>query len=70
MVSEETLDRYRQDGIKVRVERDADPVNDITGIVVAWDSETVLFRKQNRKLLKLSRDYRYVPAAEERGEAR
>lgn len=67
MISDETLDRYRQEGVKIRVERDADPANDVKGIVVAWDEDTVLLRKQNRKLLKLPREYRYVPDAEERG---
>ena len=61
MISEEELDRYRVEGTRVRVERDAEPANDVRGIVVAWDEETVLIRKINRRLLKLSREYRYVP---------
>lgn len=66
MISEEELDRYRQEGVRIRVERDAEPANDVRGIVVAWDGETVLLRKLNKKLLKLSREYRYVPDAEQR----
>lgn len=66
MITDEELDRYRQEGVKIRVERDADAANDVKGYVVAWDGETVLLRKQNRKLLKLPRDYRYVPDEEVR----
>ncbi|WP_438448659.1 hypothetical protein [Gorillibacterium sp. sgz5001074] len=66
MITEEELDRYRQEGIRVRVERDAEPANDVRGLVVAWDSETVLLRKLNRKLLKLPREYRYKPDSEPR----
>lgn len=68
MITDEQLDTYRQEGILVRVERDAEAANDVRGIVVAWDAELVLIRKPNRKLLKLSRDYRFVPASEPRGE--
>jgi hypothetical protein len=64
MVSEDELDRYRLDGIRVRVERDSERANDIRGIVVAWDGETVLLRKLNRKLVKLPRSYRYIPDGE------
>lgn len=66
MISEEELDRFRQEGTRVRVERDSEPANDVRGIVVAWDGETVLLRKMNRKLLKLPRTYRYVPDTEPR----
>ncbi|MDF2938610.1 MAG: hypothetical protein K0Q90_3983 [Paenibacillaceae bacterium] len=59
MVTEEMLQQFRLSGSRVRVLRDADPANDILGIVVAWDEETVLLRKINRKLVKLSREYRY-----------
>ncbi|RAU92106.1 hypothetical protein [Paenibacillus sp. YN15] len=59
MVTEEMLQQFRLSGAKVRVCRDADPANDVRGIVVAWDGETVLLRKANRKLLKLSREYRF-----------
>ena len=36
MINEEQLDRYRVDGTLLRVVRDADPKNDVKGIVVAW----------------------------------
>lgn len=64
MITEEMLQNYRLTGSQVRVGRDADPANDVLGIVVAWDEETVLLRKANRKLVKLSREYRFeaVPA--------
>jgi hypothetical protein len=58
VIGEELLNKYRVEGTKVRVVRDAEAANDVTGIVVAWDEETVLIRKGNRKLLKLSREYR------------
>jgi hypothetical protein len=61
VVSEDELNQYRVDGITVRVERDSEPANNVRGIVVAWDEDMVLLRKANRKLLKLSREYRYVP---------
>lgn len=63
MVREETLQACRLEGTLIRVGRDADPANDVLGIVVAWDETTVLLRKANRKLVKLSRDYRYEPEA-------
>lgn len=59
MVTEEMLQQFRLSGAQVRVRRDADPANDVRGIVVAWDAETVLLRKANRRLLKLSREYRF-----------
>lgn len=63
MITDEELDRYRLENVVLRVERDADPANDVRGIVVAWDGETVLLRKLNKRLLKLPREYRYVPAS-------
>jgi hypothetical protein len=66
MISEETLDRYRVNGTTVRVIRDADPDNDVLGIIVAWNDKEFLLRKRNRKVLKLSREYRIQPADEER----
>ncbi len=57
MISEEQLDMLRVNGTKVRVRRDDDPANDVKGIVVAWDDECVLLRKQNRKIVRLSREY-------------
>lgn len=66
MISDEQLDQYRQEGTRIRVVRDADPQNDVKGIVVAWDDHSVLVRKQNRKVVKLSRSYSYQPLSEER----
>ncbi|WP_282936666.1 hypothetical protein [Paenibacillus sp. RC67] len=66
MISEEQLDHYRVEGTKLRVVRDADPVNDVKGIVVAWDDTTVMIRKQNRRIVKLDRSYHYQPFTEER----
>ncbi|WP_028547819.1 hypothetical protein [Paenibacillus sp. UNC451MF] len=66
MISEEQLDHYRVEGTKLRVVRDADPVNDVKGIVVAWDDKTVMIRKQNRRIVKLDRSYHYQPFIEER----
>jgi len=66
MINEEQLDRYRVDGTLLRVVRDADPKNDVKGIVVAWDDATVMIRKQNRRIVKLDRGYRYQPFAEPR----
>ncbi len=59
MVSEEQLDKWRIQGVLVLVRRDGDPANDVRGIIVAWDEQFVLVRKQNRKLIKLERGYTY-----------
>ncbi|MFF2886842.1 hypothetical protein [Paenibacillus sp. NPDC057967] len=66
MVSEEQLDAFRQSGETVRVVRDEIEANDVLGIVVAWDETTVLVRKRSRRVVKLSRSYRYIPISEER----
>ncbi|MFU2105064.1 hypothetical protein ACM6L2_17815 [Paenibacillus larvae] len=66
MISDEQLDDYRIKGKKLRVIRDADPANDVKGIVVAWDKQHVLIRKQNRNIVKLSRSYTYQPFEAER----
>jgi RNase P/RNase MRP subunit p29 len=66
MISEEQLDQYRIEGTKLRVVRDADPKNDVRGIVVAWDDKSVAIRKQNRNIVKLNRAYHYQPLTEER----
>ncbi|CAM4307081.1 hypothetical protein [Paenibacillus tarimensis] len=63
MITEEQLDEYRVQGIQVRVERDDMEANDVVGIVVAWDEEQVMIRKPSRRVVKLSRSYRYVPAS-------
>ncbi|WP_166246472.1 hypothetical protein [Paenibacillus turpanensis] len=65
-ITDEQLDEFRIQGLKVRVIRDANPANDVLGYVVAWDDSTVMVRKQNRKIVKLDRGYRYQEAALER----
>ncbi|MDF2718203.1 MAG: hypothetical protein K0R28_5128 [Paenibacillus sp.] len=66
MITDEQLDAYRIEGIKVRIVRDADPANDVRGIVVAWDDDSIIVRRPNRKVVKLSRDYLVQPASEKR----
>lgn len=61
MISDEELNQFRLEGTKIRVMRDADAANDVRGIVMAWDDHFVMIRKQNRKVLKLDRSYRYQP---------
>lgn len=60
-MDEATLDRFRVEGTKVRIIRDALEQNDVIGYVVAWDAESVLIRKANRRVVKLSRAYRLQP---------
>ncbi|TJY41360.1 hypothetical protein E5161_13155 [Cohnella pontilimi] len=62
MVNEEQLDRYRVEGTKVRVVRDALEQNDVVGYVVAWDDTSVLIRRPNRRVVKLDRSYRIQEA--------
>jgi hypothetical protein len=61
VITDDQLNQYRESGTKLRVIRDEDAINDVRGIVVAWDEHFVLIRKMNRKVLKLSRDYVYQP---------
>ncbi len=68
MITDEMLDEYRVKGTKVRVIRDINEINDVLGIVLAWDDQTVLIRKMNRKVLKLNRNYTYLSADESRPE--
>ncbi|MNR65334.1 hypothetical protein D3C85_1883320 [compost metagenome] len=42
------------------------PANDVRGIVVAWNDEQVIIRKQNRKVVELDRNYVYQPYVDER----
>ncbi|AJY73331.1 hypothetical protein [Paenibacillus beijingensis] len=63
LTSEEVLDGFRVSGEKVRVVRDGIEQNDVVGTVVAWDEETVVIRKANRRVVKLSRYYVYEPAS-------
>ncbi|CAI6048780.1 hypothetical protein [Cohnella sp. JJ-181] len=65
-ISDEQLDQYRLEGIKVRVVRDALQINDVRGIVVAWDDDFVLIRRPNRRVVKLRRSYAIGPASEPR----
>ncbi|WP_028562556.1 hypothetical protein [Paenibacillus pinihumi] len=66
MLSDEQLDAFRVQGTAVRVVRDHIEGNDVYGIVVAWNEEQVMIRKKSRRIVKLSRSYRYEPASEER----
>ncbi|WP_054027832.1 hypothetical protein [Bacillus sp. FJAT-28004] len=66
MISEEQLDKYRVSGETIRVVRDAIETNDVKGIVVAWDESSVVIRRPNRRVVKLSREYSYTPASEDR----
>lgn len=66
MITEEQLDLFRLNGTMVRVVRDQLEENDVVGIVVAWDEEQVMVRKANRRIVKLSRMYRYEPVAQKR----
>lgn len=65
-MTEEQLDKFRIDGTKVRVVRDALELNDVIGFVVAWDDESVLIRRPNRRVVKLKRSYAILPASEPR----
>ncbi|MFD2329667.1 hypothetical protein ACFSR7_10485 [Cohnella sp. GCM10020058] len=65
-ISDEQLDQYRVEGIKVRVVRDILQINDVRGIVVAWDDDYVLIRRPNRRVVKLRRSYAIGPASEPR----
>lgn len=62
MITDEQLDRFRLEGTRVRVVRDALEMNDIIGYVVAWDDAHVLIRRSNRRVVKLARSYAIVPA--------
>ncbi len=66
MITDEQLDRFRVEGTKLRIIRDIHEQNDVKGIVVAWDNQSVLIRKQNRKIVKLDRSYKYQPFEEAR----
>lgn len=66
LVSEEQLNQFRLSGETVRVVRDEMEINDVLGIVVAWDESSVVIRRPNRRVVKLSRIYNYALASEER----
>jgi hypothetical protein len=61
VISDDQLNQFRESGIRLRVIRDSETINDVRGIVVAWDEHTVLIRKQNRNVVKLTRNYTYQP---------
>jgi len=67
VISEEQLDQFRVSGELIRVRRDEMEVNDVVGIVVAWDDTSVVIRRANRRVVKLSRNYRFELASSERG---
>ena len=62
MISDDQLNEYRISGQQVRVVRDNMEQNDVLGIVVAWDNESVMLRKKSRRVVKLRRDYVYIDA--------
>ncbi|MBA2939886.1 hypothetical protein HZF08_16360 [Paenibacillus sp. CGMCC 1.16610] len=66
MITEDQLDLYRVESTLLRVIRDVSPRNDVRGIVVAWDDDSVLIRKKNRRVVKLARSYVYQPYEAER----
>ncbi|WCF06747.1 hypothetical protein NDS46_20690 [Paenibacillus thiaminolyticus] len=68
MMDETMLDRFRQEGTKVRVVRDMLEANDVIGIVVAWSGDEVMIRKRNRRIVKLSRNYLIQPFSDPRPE--
>lgn len=66
MITDEQLDVFRQNGNSVRAIRDEMEVNDVIGIVVAWDDSHVVLRRPNRRVVKLHRSYRYIDASQDR----
>lgn len=66
ILTDEQLNQYRIDGTKVRVVRDALEMNDVIGIVVAWDASDVMIRRPNKRIVKVSRSYSILPFTVER----
>jgi len=66
LITDEQLDAYRLAGTKIRVVRDALEINDVIGVVVAWDEQQVMIRRMNRRIVKLDRGYIFQPFEEER----
>jgi hypothetical protein len=66
MLDDARLDELRLRGEKVRIVRDAIPENDVIGIIIAWNESDVLIRKQNRKVIKLSKRYEIQPISQPR----
>jgi hypothetical protein len=65
-MTDEQLDQFRIEGTKVRVVRDALEMNDVVGIVLAWDDEHLLIRRPNRKVVKVKRGYELQLVSEPR----
>ncbi len=68
MLSDEQLNAYRLNAVKVRVIRDNVEANDVRGIVVAWNETELIIRKQNRNVVKLPRTYMVIPMDQPRPE--
>ncbi|WP_040714165.1 hypothetical protein [Paenibacillus curdlanolyticus] len=68
MITEQQMDEFRLSGESVRIVRDGIPANDVYGIVVAWDEESIVIRRINKRVVKLSRTYKLERATDERGE--
>lgn len=62
MIQDDQLNEFREQGTKIRVVRDILEANDVYGIVVAWDDNTVMIRRPNRRIVKLKRVYSYQTA--------
>jgi ribosome maturation factor RimP len=65
-MNDEQFNRFREEGTKIRIVRDAMEQNDVVGIVVAWDDEYVLIRRPNRRVIKIKRGYPIQLASEPR----
>ncbi len=64
MISEQVLEQFRQSGETVRIIRDEMEQNDVYGIIVAWDDTSIMIRRQNRRVVKLSRSYQIEAAGQ------
>ncbi|MFC4777270.1 hypothetical protein ACFO9Q_10795 [Paenibacillus sp. GCM10023252] len=67
MIQDEQLEHYRQSGERVRIVRDAIELNDVMGIVVAWDEKHVAIRRMNKRVVKVSRAHHMEAATDPRG---
>jgi hypothetical protein len=66
MISDSVLNEYRLEATQIRVVRDADEINDVKGTIIAWDNDTLLIRRKNRRVVKLPRKYLIQPLSEPR----
>jgi RNase P/RNase MRP subunit p29 len=66
MLTDDQLNEYRVEGTKVRIIRDNVEANDVKGIVVAWNEQSIIIRKQNRKVIEVPRHYICQPLTEKR----